>query len=367
MPEGTNSEIRGIRHIAVRGYKSIKSLDLPLGALNVLIGANGAGKSNFISVFRLLNELSEQNLQGFVARSGGANALLHYGRKTTKEIHIKLDSSKIGYETYLDPDAHDGFNFRKEAAIVYVEGDDLSPYRTFLGTGQRESLLPLVDPLTSSNVINMLNSLKIYHFHDTSPSASMKQTGDINDNATLRADASNLAAFLYRFQKNNEIYYRKIIDTIGLVAPFFRDFNLRADPLNPEKIRLEWRERASDAYFNAHALSDGTLRFICLATLLLQPDPPATILIDEPELGLHPSAIQTLVELFRLASEKSQLIVSTQSVSLVNQLTPEEIIVVDRAEDQSLFRRLQSNEITTWLEDYALGDLWEKNVIGGRP
>jgi predicted ATPase len=280
-----------------------------------------------------------------------------------------LDDGKNGYETYLEPDADDALIFRGESALFYGHGVNEKPYDHPLGSAQRETNLP-GKPKTPQDVLAMMKTWRVYHFHDTSESARVKQTGDLNDNAVLRTDAENLAAFLYMpicrinvFRKN----YDQIVDAARLVAPFFRNFSLRPDALNPSKIRLEWTERASDAYLNAHALSDGTLRFMCLATLLLQPKLPATILIDEPELGLHPSAIKTLTELFRLAASKTQLVASTQSVPLVNQLSPEEVIVVDRTDDRSEFRRLTPAEIAAWLDEYALGDLWEKNVLGGRP
>jgi predicted ATPase len=161
--------------------------------------------------------------------------------------------------------------------------------------------------------------------------------------------------------------YRQIVGAIRMVAPFFRDFQLRPYPLNEQKIQLEWSEAGSDAYFNAHSLSDGTLRFMCLATLLLQPSPPSTIVIDEPELGLHPFAIQVLASLVQSASLRTQVIVSTQSVTLVNHFMPGDVIVVDREGGQSTFARLSEQSMSTWLEDYGLGDLWEKNVLGGRP
>jgi predicted ATPase len=154
---------------------------------------------------------------------------------------------------------------------------------------------------------------------------------------------------------------------VRLVAPFFGDFDLRPSRLNPDKIRLEWHEKGSDMYFNAHALSDGTLRFICMVTLLLMPEPPATILIDEPELGLHPYAITLLAALLRSAATRTQVIVSTQSVTLVNQFDPEDIIVVDRAEGRSLFQRQDRENLERWLHEYGMGDMWEKNLLGGRP
>jgi predicted ATPase len=213
----------------------------------------------------------------------------------------------------------------------------------------------------------LLRGARVYHFHDTSAAAKVKQSGDLNDNEALRSDASNLAAFLFLLKSKHPESYRRIASTVRLAAPFFDDFRLRPSPFNEQKILLEWSEKNSDAYFNAHAFSDGTLRFICLATLLLQPELPSLIIIDEPELGLHPYAIQLLAGLVRSASQKAQVILSTQSVTLVNQFSPEELIVVDRKDGASEFRRLSPQELESWLESYSLGELWEKNVLGGRP
>lgn len=353
--------------IQISGFKSIGSIDLTLNSLNVLIGANGAGKSNFISVFDLLNQIVMRRLQLFVGKAGGADALLHFGRKTTEEIVIHTYFGPNAYEIRLTSTAQDTLIFSKEVAYGNLELFDHP-----LGSGHKETLLSAatrrLEHISNADVIlEDLNSWKVYHFHDTSDNAPVKQTGDIDDNALLRADAANLAAFLYLLQEKHPEHYERIVKTVRLAAPFFDDFVLRPSPLNPGKILLEWREVNSDAYFNVHALSDGTLRFICLATLLLQPQLPTTIIIDEPELGLHPYAIVLLASLIRSAATQTQVIVSTQSVSLVNQFAPEDIIVVDREAGQSTFKRLDTTSIENWLEEYGLGELWEKNVLGGRP
>jgi len=337
--------------IQIAGFKSIRDQTLDLRALNVLIGANGAGKSNFIQVFRLLHEITAGNLQLFVARSGGVDRLLHFGSKATEEILLHIDFGASDYLCKLVP--------TEDSSLVFKEERFSGPQgQAREASGHRETRILRIGEAISWTT---------YHFHDTSSSARVKQISDLADNVTLRTDAGNLPAFLYRLRETDQGTFRNIEETIRLVAPFFGAFDLRPDRLNPNKIRLEWREKGADNYFDANALSDGTLRFVCLATLLLQPAPPPTILIDEPELGLHPYAIAVLADLLRAAAERTQVIVSTQSVTLVNQLSPEDVIVVDREGGESIFRRPSSADLESWLDGYSLGELWEKNVLGGRP
>ena len=158
-----------------------------------------------------------------------------------------------------------------------------------------------------------------------------------------------------------------IEETVKLIAPYFDRFVLEPDALNEERIRLEWMEVGSDKMFNANHLSDGTLRMICLTTLLLQPNPPDTIIIDEPELGLHPYAITVLASLMKSFATAKQLIVSTQSVTLINHFEADDIIVTDKKDGASVLRRLDERELEAWKDDYSLGEIWEKNIIGGRP
>ena len=240
-----------------------------------------------------------------------------------------------------------------------------------LGAGHKETRLPDIAKKKgiAQYVLSALRSWSVFHFHDTSAEAPVKRKGPIDDNDGLRPNASNLAAFLFRLQKTDKDSYRRIVAAVRQVAPFFDDFRLKPDRLAPDKIQIEWSEKDSDTYFNAHALSDGTLRFICLATLLLQPKTnlPSLILIDEPELGLHPYAVTQLAALFKSAATRTQVLVATQSVTLMNQFDPEDVVVVDRKDGQSTFRRIGADEIASWTDSYALGELWEKNVIGGRP
>jgi len=347
-------------HIRIAGFKSIRDQEVELRPLNVLIGANGSGKSNFIGVFRLLHEIVSGRLQLHVARNGGAEQILHYGRKVTGMLDLDLRFGPVGYFCELTPTLNDSLVFAHEIVSTWESEDTYE--QEILGTGHKETALEPTGQMAA-----VLRGWQVYHFQDTSDTARVKQTGDLHDNSYLRPDAGNLAAFLYRLRETQPDAYRNINDIVGMAAPFFGSFNLQPDRLSPDKIRLEWQEHGSDAYFDAHSFSDGTLRFICLATLLLQPELPSTVLLDEPELGLHPYAITVLADLLRSAATRAQVVVSTQSVTLVNQLSPEDVLIVDRADGASVFRRLTQEEIATWLDDYALGELWEKNVLGGRP
>jgi len=348
-----------IRKLTIEGFKSIRKLEeFPLGPVNVLIGANGAGKSNFISFFRLVREMVEHRLQLALERmEGGADACLYLGPRITKEFAARIDLGGRGYSFSLTRTLDNHFVFLNETETFRDHAGSFSA----LGSGYRETGLFSHPDSGGDSAYKWV----VYHFHDTSLQAAVRQQHAINDNEWLRAGADNLAAFLYKLQLTAPIPYRRIRDVVRLAAPFFDDFHLRPVVGSAGEIQLEWRQRGSDYPFRAHQLSDGTLRFICLATALLQPDRPATILFDEPELGLHPYALTLLANLLR--QDSKQVVVSTQSAQLVNEFTPEEVIVVERHKDESTFRRLNSADLSEWLQDYSLGELWQKNVLGGRP
>lgn len=359
-----------LHSLHIQGFKSIRDQSLELSPLNVFIGGNGAGKSNLVGVFNLLGRVTRQELALYTGESGGANSILHFGRKRTAKLSLEVvfrdGQHENTYGLTLSPTAEDGFLFGNEA-VYYRDIQKSAPRHGRAWSGHAEAQLTSSDNFIARYVRRHLDSYRIYHFHDTSPSAPSKQTCNVEDNRFLRPDAGNLAAFLYWLQEKHPNYYQNVEDTIHQIAPFFKGFKLAPAKLNPEKIRLEWEEVGSDTYFSASALSDGTLRFICLATLLLQPNLPSVVLIDEPELGLHPAAIQVLAGLLQSASTRTQLLVATQSVTLINQLEPEQVWVVDRENGESLFKHLKSADMSSWLENYGLGELWEKNILGGRP
>jgi predicted ATPase len=359
---------RPVQRIEVEGFTSIRHGSVSLERLNVLVGANGAGKSNFIHALALLGRIVDNELNLFVGLNGGAAALLNPD-ESGRRINLRLDAQPNSYEATLVPAANDELIFIDER-ISYHGANHDQPWKKTIGRGHRETRLHDVVNGTSGrlvalSIVELLRGCRVFHFHDTSADAPVKRYVSTADNIALRHDAGNLAAVLYALQQNEPASYRRIVGAIHQVAPFFRDFVLT--PESSDRIRLRWQEADSDSVFSGNQMSDGTLRFVCLATLLLQPMLPALVVLDEPELGLHPYAIVQLAGLLRQASRRSQVLIATQSVTLMNQFEVDDLIVVERRDGASQFIRPDRNELSDWLNEYSLGELWEKNMIGGRP
>lgn len=364
-------EKRPIDKLTIKGFKTLQDVELELGKLNVLIGPNGAGKSNLISYFEMLREMIDGRLQVWIAKRGGADRILTFGAKETPQVssHIKIDD--ISYKFELGDTDAEQLVFTEEniADCTYGKVKQHSYETGHVESRLRSNFVHGVttEPYIASFYFSLFN-WKMYHFHDTSVTAPVKRTGYLHDNRYLRPDASNLAAYLYMLKQGHNDTYDRIVKIFRLAVPFFSDFVLEPKQTKPDEftIQLLWKQYNSDYYFLPSQLSDGSLRFICLVTALLQPDPPSTIIIDEPEIGLHPYAIALLGSLLHQASERMQIVVATQSVSLVNQFSIDDLIVVEQRDGASIFKRLNSSEFDLWLEDYSVGELWEKNVLGGR-
>jgi predicted ATPase len=359
-----------INKIQINGYKTIRELDFRLRCINILIGANGVGKSNFISFFKLIQNLYECSLETYSMQVGAEN-ILHFGSKVTKLIYgyLQFDNTN-GYEFTLMPRRNDSLFILDESVLFRNSTDYGDEWPTYnISSNSKEATISSDNSQKISKYVREhLKSFRIYHFHDTSASARIKQKGKIDDNKSLNADASNLAAYLYLLQEKHPKEFKRIELIIQSVAPFFEKFILKPDRLKEDMIQIEWKEKNSDMYLDASNISDGTLRFMALATLLLQPHTPEVIIIDEPELGLHPFAINKLAGLIKKISSNCQIIVATQSMSLIDNFEPEDIITIDRAEGQSVLNRLDGEKLKIWLDEYhSLGTLWNKNIIGGTP
>lgn len=363
--------MRTLEKLTIKRFKSIRDQELKLGRLNIFIGGNGSGKSNLIEVFRFLKEIVSQNLAGYTAKKGGADTLLHFGRKRSPDLEVFVEfgegKTSNSYRIFLNGTDQDTLVVGHETAYYHDKKEYAKPWNHPVASNTKESELRQNDHICTRQILRDLEDYRVYHFHDTSDTAPSKGISNIEDNRFLRPQAENLAAFLYWMKQKKPDHFAIIEDTIRQIAPFFDEFRLAPSRLSEGKIHLEWREKGSDAYFNASSLSDGTLRFICLTTLLLQPELPTVVLLDEPELGLHPAAIVVLAGLLSSASERSQILVATQSVTLVNQFTPKEVWTVDRKNQESVFCHLNKADMSDWMEHYSLGELWEKNILGARP
>lgn len=368
-----------LRRVVLKGFKSIREMELELHPLNVLIGANGAGKSNLISFFKMLNEMMAGRLQAYIGTTGRAQSLLHFGPKMTLQVEARLEFEvDNGLDTYsmrLFHAAGDTLVFADET-LSFLQTGYRKPKLVPLGAGHQETRIgqeaEKAGPTAKVAKVfrHLLNQCRVYHFHDTSPTARVRQHAYVGDNRWLMPDAGNLAALLLRYREENEgSVYQRIVSTIRLIAPFFDDFDLEPTGPNKQDILLNWRDKDSDQLFGPHQLSDGTLRAMCLVTLLLQADAelPELVIVDEPELGLHPYALNVIASLFRKASRHTQVLISTQSRSFLDNFAPEDIVVVNREGRESRLSRLDPGKLEAWLEEYTLGEIWEKNVLGGGP
>ncbi len=366
-----------VEQLRISLFKSIRDQTVTLRNINLLIGQNGAGKSNFISVFTFFEKLVTEELGDYISNKGGFGEFINNGLENNYRFGLSIRLSddeelRPTGEYYCELHAEgSSYRFSEERFL-----SDSKNYIDTVGKGQETRLLnwekdypnlPLLKDLTA-----YLRTLRVYHFHDTSDNARVKLPQDIFNAHYLQSEAENLAPFLYNLQQNYPLAYTDIVAAVKLVYPLFADFFLRESPFAKGKMELLWRERGNEAVLHARQLSDGTLRFICLATLLLQPselpDAPRTLVLDEPELGLHPFALHVLAELLHKAAVHRQVVVATQSVGLLNYFIPEDLLIVERnSEGETTFARKTSNELQDWLQDYTLGQLWETNLLGGRP
>ena len=368
-----------LKSITISGYRSLKHAELDIRPLNVLIGANGAGKSNVVSFFKVLNKLMAGRLQQYVASTGHASSNLYFGPKVTPQLEAKLqfemDSGYINtYRMQLSHASGDTLIFTDEF-LSFQSQEFTSPMEWNFTPGHSETRIgemvnkPGPSGKTARVFRHLLNNCRVFHFHDTSSTARICNFGYVGASSPLLSDAGNLAAVLFRLESDKPDEFRRIVDTIRQIAPFFEGFALKPTGPGDKEIILNWRHGESDMIFGPHQLSDGTLRAICLVALLMLPtnELPILVAIDEPELGLHPYALHILASLCQSASTRSQILISTQSSAFVSCFDPEHIVVVERENRSSVLNRLNKNDLEGWLEDYSLGEIWEKNIIGGGP
>ncbi|SPF69136.1 AAA domain, putative AbiEii toxin, Type IV TA system [Propionibacterium ruminifibrarum] len=374
--------------LVVEGLGSIRHLELDLTSdVTVLIGANGSGKSNLVSALELVSRIWDDSFQEYLRQRGGVGSLLYAGDDgRAEQILIELlsevgtaDSDSVamrnGYRVTLRPDEvgdTERVEIREWLLFCDMENDK-EPYAEDMGSGIHSIIRDVTDPGPAGKFRNFAGNVRpigadcrVFHFDDVSANAPVQGWSTIGDDAALHSDAENIAAYLYRLREEHPKNYQRIVSVVRHVTPFFDDFVLKPD--SAERIRLQWKQRGLDRTFRASEASDGTLRFICLTTLLLSPDLPATVILDEPELGLHPAAIGLLAELTRIAGRTGhKVILATQSVPLVSHFELGEIAVLDRVNGTTQATRPNEEFLKPFLDDYSTGNLWEMNLLGGHP
>lgn len=370
MAETVENIIR-LESLTIKGWKTIKCLEnFHPRKINILIGPNGSGKTNFISFFDLLSWMLSGKLQERVTQLGGASDILFDGPEVTNHLECMLGvATSVGLNQYkftLQFAKPDRLYFAEEAyRFNRYEIDGEAEWR-YLEGGHTEAKIIEAGSTTASVVRNLLKKFIVYQFHNTSDTAGMRLSWSTDDGRWLKANAQNLGSFLLRIKNNEYAYYRRIVKYIKAILPFFDDFELYEEGA---KVMLRWREMKTTKIFNAGQASDGMLRTIALVSMLAQNpnDLPAVLFLDEPELGLHPAAIEVVSGLIKAASNYCQVIIATQSVSLVDNFEIDDLLVIERIGRDSQYRKYSKLELKAYLEDFTTGEIWEHNIIGGRP
>lgn len=351
-----------LARLTVGGFKTIRTLeDFEIGTLNVLIGANGAGKSNFLDLFALVGAMARGRLESAVAHHGGPDAVLFGGRKRTAGMEAEFDFGEQAYRVALEPESARLVVARER--LVEMTGREREVRE--LGVGTSEARLATVE---RGRPASAMRDFRVYHFCDTGRTAAVRGEQAVTDDGRLRPDGGNLVPYLRRIGEAHPADYEEIVRAVRMVAPFFSGFVSRNG--GGERMELEWTEKGEpEVVRGAREISDGTLRFVCLMTLLLQPAEmqPHTILVDEPEIGMHPYGLGILGEVIREVSGRRQVVVATQSADLAGAAAAEEVVVVARRGAESVFERPDPERLKGWLRDFPMGELWKMNVLGGRP
>ena len=373
-----------IESVRIKGFRSLADVEISsLPSATAFIGANGSGKSNIMRFFEMLSwMLRSRQLGEFIARQGGADDQLFRGNRVTPrmeaEIAINTSSGRNEYGFKLSYAHPDRLFFSEEAFRFSRHGFPTEAPWQSLDSGHPEAKIieaaqssgypyANLNSTTASVIVNLLRNCSVFQFHDTSDASAIKNTWQVSEGHRLRSNGGNLAAVLYRLEHQDIRRYELICRQIGRILPGFDSFALEEDY---GRVLLRWRAKWSDKIFGAHLTSDGSLRFFALVTLLNLPPEmlPDVILLDEPELGLHPAAVAIIGGMVRSLSSEKQVIIATQSPLLIDSFNLDEIYVLDLEEGQTKCRQLSAADYEVWLEDnFTPGDLWRKNLFREHP
>ena len=382
----------GFSRLQVSGFRRLRALDLPMAPLNVMIGANGVGKSSVLEVLDLLAASAEGSLESTVSQAGGIFSLVTQDGCTDR-IHLAVempveDQQPLHYDLEIVPEGL-GFTVRRELLTQQQAESAAQPFKFidvrganvhYHDPGAKQLLRPTWDYKRSETALSQVpkmyrtpegfrtlleDSTQIYHALDVSTRSPVRVPQSLQPAPTPGSDGEDLLSCLYSMRETERDRFEAVENALRVAFPTFERIDL---PLVAAgSVTLAWKDRNFPKPFYPHQLSEGTLRFLWLATLLQSPGLPKVTLIDEPEVSLHPEMLSLLVELMREASSRTQLVVATHSDRLVRFLRPEEVVVCDLDEDGGMaVRRASDLNLAAWLEEYTLDQIWGMGRLGGR-
>ena len=381
----------------VSNYRCLANVDLPLRNLNVLIGPNGAGKTSLLEIFQLLQRGSQLQLGDFLAENGGIDAVINRGRNdhrpTKLSIEVTLD---VESERSPEPMTYtvELFSLQRTLAIGMerlewqVTSDAPQPFRYIDANGER---IRYYDPVTTKLVTpnwayqtnelalaqvpkmyqepealrNLLAITAFHSFLDVSSRSAVRLPQPLAPGMRPGPNGDGLYSALFNMRSKAPETYERILALLEQGFPGFQ--RLEFDVVGAGQITLMWLERHSRQPLYPNQLSEGTLRFLWLIATLLSPAIPPLLLLDEPEVSLHPELLMLLAGVLQDVSAGSQIVVATHSPDLIRWLKPDEVLVVDKIDGASTFTWADTMHLEAWLEDFTLRDLWLMGNLGGRP
>ena len=374
--------------IQIKGYRALADVTLDLHPLTVMIGPNGCGKTSLLEVFQLLKEAAQGRLGEAIANLGGFMSVLtrtsdvpsrmEFALKV--DINSQLSPGPISYHLALEPGSQGvGFVSVLERLSQLKPGtgphhyiDSSAPAGTELKLSKRLSedkglfFKPETEPDVFRDILTKIHPLG---FLDVTPRAPIRLPQTLTPVIYPGRNGESLFAALYNMRESKATLpsYERIIETLRLGFPDFDHLELPV--VGGGQITLAWHQKDLTVPLYPNQLSEGALRFLWLTTTLLSPEPPPLILIDEPEISLHPELLQIVAALMRDASARTQLLIATHSSDLIRWLRSDEVVVIDKQDGKSTFTWATdpSLNLEEWLKEYTLADLWYMGNLGGRP
>ncbi len=378
-----------IKRIKISGFRRLLAIDLPVRPFMVLIGANGVGKTSFLDAFSTLSASASGNLNSILSQFGGISNLLTRGKiedlsflvdmtapgHQPLEYELRLSSKGTGYAISGEvlcqqPDDFDK-TFRhidsSDGDIRYYETEENRLVRPDWEHNPLETSLAQVPKMyrQPEELRRILATATQYHVLDVGPRAPVKMPQPMKPATLPGPDGGDLVPYLYYLREGDRDRYEVIIDSLRTAFPDFEELNF--PPVAAGLLAMTWKDKKFSKPIYMNELSEGTLRFLWLVSLLQSPNLSTVTMIDEPEVSLHPELLSLLADLMREAAKRTQLIVATHSDRFIRFLSPDEVVVMDVDDDGCASATwADSLDLDQWLAEYSLDEVWRMGRMGGR-